>query len=432
MHRHISLPATPACSTRTVLAGMIGNVMEWYDFALFGFMAPILSPLFFPAHDRFAGLLATYGVFAIGFLMRPLGGIFFGHIGDRLGRKKALLWSVMLMALPTTLLGLLPTYAQVGLFAPLLLTLIRMLQGLSVGGEFVGSTTFLGEQAAANRRGYITSWPTASATFGNLLGSGMAVLIEWVVPPADLPIWGWRIPFLCSVFMGIFGLWLRRGMTESSQFMEVSAAGKVARVPLVVTLRENRKALAITVGLTFMGSIGFYLPWVWLPTWMSQMISHPLTLSQTMTINTISLFVLLILLPPFGALSDRVGRRPLIILGCLLLTLLTYPLFLLLSQGGQWSSLCAMLIFAVFSAMIVGASSPAYVELFPTETRFSGMALGYNGTLAVFGGTTPFVATWLVHATGHILAPAWFFLGAVVICGLTALCMQESAGRELD
>ncbi|HEY2828461.1 MAG TPA: MFS transporter, partial [Pirellulales bacterium] len=167
MHQHLSFPPAPTCSKRTVLAGMIGNVMEWYDFALFGFMAPILSPLFFPSQDRFAGLLATYGVFAIGFLMRPLGGIFFGHIGDRLGRKKALLWSILLMALPTTLLGLLPTYAQVGLLAPLLLTLIRMLQGLSVGGEYVGSTTFLGEQAPANRRGYFATWPTTSATFGN-------------------------------------------------------------------------------------------------------------------------------------------------------------------------------------------------------------------------------------------------------------------------
>jgi MHS family proline/betaine transporter-like MFS transporter len=432
MHQHIAFPADSACSKRTVMAGMIGNVMEWYDFALFGFMAPILSPLFFPASDRVASLLATYGVFAIGFLMRPLGGIFFGHIGDRLGRKKALLWSVLLMALPTTLLGLLPTYAQVGLLAPLLLTLIRMLQGLSVGGEFVGSTTFLGEKAPANRRGYFTTWSTTSATFGNLLGSAMAALVQWGVPPADVPVWGWRIPFLCSVLMGLFGLWLRNGMTESAEFKKISAAGKVARVPLLVTLRENRKALAITVGLTFMGSIGFYLPWVWLPTWMSQMIPHPLPLSKTMTINTLSLLVLLVLLQPFGALSDRVGRRPLMILGCLLLAILTYPLFLLLSQGNEWSSLCAMILMALLAAMIVGASSAAYVELFPTETRFSGIALGYNGTLAVFGGTTPFVATWLVHATGHVLAAAWYFLAAVVICGLTALYMQESAGQELD
>ncbi len=181
-----------------------------------------------------------------------------------------------------------------------------------------------------------------------------------------------------------------------------------------------------------MGSIGFYLPWVWLPTWMSQMIPQPLPFSQAMTINTLSLCVLLLLLQPFGALSDRVGRRPLIIFGCLLLAILTYPLFLLLSQGNELTSLGAVIVIAIFAAIIVGASSAAYVELFPTETRFSGIALGYNGTLAVFGGTTPFVATWLVHATGHILAPAWYFLAAVAICGLTALCMPESVGCELD
>jgi len=425
-------PTAPAAThyTRTVLAGMIGNVLEWYDFALFGFMAPILSPLFFPTEDRLAALLSTYGIFAIGFLMRPIGGIIFGHIGDRLGRKKALEWSVLLMALPTTALGLLPTYAQVGVAAPLLLTLIRMLQGLSVGGEFIGSISFLGEHAPARRRGFFGSWSGTSAALGNLLGSGAAALVESFVPTADLAVWGWRVPFFCSVLMGIVGLWLRRDCTESPQFSQAKAEGEVARLPLVVALRQDRPAIVITAGLTLMLSVGFYLPWVWLPTWMS-ILPHPLPLSKALTINTLAMGLLLALQPVFGALSDKLGRRPVIIAGCAALAVLIYPLFRLLSHGSELAYLQGTLVIALFAAMAAGAAPAAYVELFPTRTRYSGIALGYNCTQAILGGTTPFIATWLIDATGDILAPAFYFLAAAVVCGVAAFCMTERAGRDL-
>src|SRR5262245_57728000 len=192
--------------------------------------------------------------------MRPVGGVFFGHIGDRLGRKKALEWSVLLMALPTTLLGLLPTYAQAGLLAPLMLTLIRMVQGLSVGGEFIGSISFLGEHAPAQRRGFLGSWSTTSACLGNLLGSGTAALAGGVLSPEGLATWGWRVPFLCGILVGAVGFWLRRGVAESPQFRQAAAGGEVVRVPLLVALRRDRRAILTTAGLTLMLSVGYYLP----------------------------------------------------------------------------------------------------------------------------------------------------------------------------
>jgi MHS family proline/betaine transporter-like MFS transporter len=417
---------------RTVLAGMIGNVLEWYDFALFGFLAPILSPLFFPTEDRLASLLATYGVFALGFLMRPVGGVFFGHIGDRLGRKKALEWSVLLMALPTTLLGLLPTYAQAGLFAPLALTVIRMVQGLSVGGEFIGSISFLGEHAPVERRGFLGSWSSTSACLGNLLGSGVAAFAGSVMSPAALATWGWRVPFLCGILVGAVGVWIRRGVAESPQFKQAAAEGEVVRVPLLVALRRDRRAILITAGLTLMLSVGYYLPWVWLPTWMSRILPHPLPLSEALTVNTLAMGVLLALGPVFGAWSDRVGRRVVIIAGCAALTLLAYPLFLLLSTGTESADLQGLLVIALLAAMVCGAAPAAYVELFPTETRYSGIALGYNGTQALLGGTTPFIATWLIDITGHVRAPAFLFLAAAALCGIAAFCMPERSRQSLE
>jgi MHS family proline/betaine transporter-like MFS transporter len=423
--------AAPAHQARTVIAGVIGNVLEWYDFALFGFLAPIISPLFFPAESRIASLLATYGVFALGFLMRPVGGILFGHIGDRMGRKKALEWSVLLMALPTTMLGLLPTYAQIGLLAPLLLTLIRMLQGISVGGEFIGSISFLGEHAPAQSRGFLGSWSAASGTFGNLLGSGTAALVVTFVPSTDLAAWGWRVPFICGFAVGVVGLWLRLGIAESPQFKKAVAQGEVARVPLLLALRRDGRAILTTAGLTLMLSIGFYLPWIWLPTWMSRIIPHHLPLSEALTINTLAMGVMLVLCPIFGALSDRLGRRVVILVGCAGLTVLAYPLFLLLSTGTELADLQGQLAIALFAAMVGGVAPAAYVELFPTETRYSGIALGYNGTQALLGGTTPFIATWLIEVTGNLLAPAFYFLAAALLSGVAALCMPERARQPL-
>jgi MHS family proline/betaine transporter-like MFS transporter len=421
----------PAHKTQTVVAGVIGNVLEWYDFALFGFLTPVIAPLFFPSTDRLASLLDTFGVFALGFLMRPVGGILFGHIGDRFGRKVALQWSVLLMAIPTTILGLLPTHAQVGVLAPLLLTLLRMLQGISVGGEFIGSMSFLGEHATPARRGFIGSWCTFSGGLGNLMGSGMATLITGLIPEPHLSSWGWRVPFLGGLAVGLIGFWLRRGVTESPRFEEAVKAGQTARSPVFLALQQDRKGLLLTVGLALMLSVGFYLPWVWLSTYLSRINSPHLPLSTALEINTFAMAVMIVLIPVGGLLSDRFGRKRVMVLGCAALAVAVYPLFVLLSSGRPRADLEAQLVIAALAAMVQGPAPAAFVELFPTRTRYSGIALAYNGTLALLGGTTPLIATWLIDETGYARAPAFYLLAAVIGCGIAAWCMTDRTGQEL-
>ncbi len=416
---------------RTIIAGVIGNVLEWYDFALFGFLAPVLAPKFFPSESHIASLLATFGVFAIGFLMRPIGGVLFGHLGDRVGRKTALQWSVVLMAGPTTMMGLLPTYQQIGLAAPVILTLIRMAQGLSVGGEFIGSMSFLGEHAPAARRGFLGSWVTFSGALGNLIGSGVAALLTVLMPKEMLDTWGWRLPFLAGVAVGLVGLWLRLGIDETPTFKQTVQAGDRAAIPVLAALRENRIAMLLTAGLALALSIGFYLPWVWLSTWLSSINKPSLAPAESLTVNTLAMAVMSGLNPVAGALSDRLGRRPVMIAGAAGIALLAFPVFLLLSTGTVMAALQGQLILAVLASMVGGPAPAAFVELFPTHTRYSGIALAYNGTVALLGGTTPLVATSLISMTGYNLAPAFYLAGALALTALAAFWMTEQARRPL-
>src|SRR5262245_57924247 len=252
---------------RTVMAGAIGNALEWYDFGLFGYFAPVISSQFFPSDDPRAALLNTFGVFAAGFLMRPIGAVLFGHLGDRMGRKWALGLSVLLMAVPTALVGLLPTYQQIGLAAALLLLLARLLQGLSVGGEYVGSMSYLAESAPPGRRGFDSSWCNVSGGVGGLTGSALAAILTRVLTPEQVADWGWRLPFLLSIPGGLASWWLRQSIAESPCFTEVCTAGRVAHAPLRESLRSDRAAYLTIAGLSLMASIGWYLPWVSLATW---------------------------------------------------------------------------------------------------------------------------------------------------------------------
>lgn len=427
-----STAAVHTSLTRTVVAGAVGNVLEWYDFGLFGYFAPVIAHQFLPAEDPIASLLGTFGVFATGFLMRPLGGLLFGDIGDRVGRKLALELSVVLMAGSTALLGLLPTHAAVGLAAPVLLTLLRLLQGLSVGGEYVGSMSFLAEHAPPGRRAFVGSWSSFTVVLGTLLGSGTAALCTGLLSAEDLSRWGWRLPFVAGLAIGAVGLWLRMGVQESPCFVKIRDSGQLSRTPVAECVRDDRRAVGMTIALAALLAVGFYLPFVWLPTWLSHINEPALPEEQALAANTLALLANLALTPVAAVVSDRIGRRPLYLGAAIGYALLSYPLFLLMAGGTFAGALIGGLTFAVCLSLPSGCMAATMVELFPTRTRYTGVAIGYNVAQALLGGTAPLVATALIRWTGDDLAPAWYLTAAAIVTGVASLGIPACHGRLLD
>ena len=393
---------------KVLVAGIIGNVMEWYDFGLYGYFAPVIAKLFFPSEDHLASLIATFGVFAAGFVMRPIGALLFGHLGDTVGRTKALAASVILMAVPTFLCGLLPTYATIGETAPVLLTLLRLMQGLSVGGEFTGSIAFMVEHAPPNHRGLVGSWTVCGAALGTLLGSAIGALTTWDLPASDLYSWGWRIPFLIGLGVGVLGLYLRKGIGEPEEFRILQESGKVARSPIRDVLTHRRTELMTAIGLSWLNGVAFYTLFVYMTTYVVSILKLPLGVA--LMINTVSMGVMAVLAPAMAALSDRIGRVPTLLSGALGLALLSYPLFKLIGHDTIGFILAGQLVFAVLLSVYSGPMPAALVELFPARERYTGLSIGYNLSLALFGGTAPLVATFLIRETGNIMAPSFYVI----------------------
>lgn len=416
--------------SKLIVPGIIGNILEWYDFSLYGYFAPIIAKLFFPATNKVAALLATFGIFALGFLMRPLGAAIFGYYGDRLGRKKTLAIAVILMAIPTTLIGLLPTHAQIGILAGILLTVCRLLQGLAVGGEFTGSIVYITEHAPAHRRGMYGSWAMFSAFAGMLLGSGVGALLGAFLSPEDLASWGWRIPFISGLVLGIVGLYLRLRMPETPNFLALQQKNLILENPLKTAFKQAFTPMFIAVGLVFLPAMGFYLLFVYLSSYMTTFLNLPL--HTALMINTISLGVIILVIPFIGLLSDFIGRKPVLLLGALGYILFSYPLFLLLQVGSFSAVLFAQSCFAVLVCLAYAAIPATLIELITTNIRYTAMSLPYNIANAVFGGTAPLVATYLIAKTKNPLAPSFYLIFAGIVMLLFVLLLRESHRKVLD
>jgi MHS family proline/betaine transporter-like MFS transporter len=353
-------------------------------------------------------LISAFGVFAVGFLARPIGATLFGYWGDTLGRRNALASSILLMAIPTCLVGLLPSYETVGVFAPIALTLCRFLQGLSVGGEFTGSATFLVEHAAASKRGYVGSWAGFSAQIGALLGSGVGALITSNLADEALHQWGWRIPFIMGGFIAVIGWYVRTGVPESPAFERVRLAGELASSPVLDVFTTQRLAVAKVVGLMWMHGVAFYLLYVYLTTYLATVTNVPL--ATVLVLNTGCMTLLALLIPLMGAWSDRIGQVPLLMAGAAGIGLLSYPCFLWLTSNDLPQIIAAQILLTVLVACYMGPFFAAVASLFPTAHRYTGLSVGYNIGAALFGGSAPLIATVLIEWSGNILAPAFYLI----------------------
>jgi MHS family proline/betaine transporter-like MFS transporter len=407
---------------RVVAAGIVGNVMEWYDFSVYGFFARTIGNLYFPSDDPLTSLLAAFGVFAIGFLMRPLGAVLFGHIGDRVGRGPALLWSVIAMAVPTFAIGLLPTYAQIGVVASVLMLLCRIVQGLAVGGEFTSSAVFLAETAHPQRRGAASAWAPFGAVAGILLGSAVGATIMNVMPLEEVVAWGWRLPFLFGVVVGGVGFILRRRMP-----FDKPAATK--GVPLLQALRVHPMQLLQVVGMSLVFAQGFYLIFVYIITWLK--LFADVGASVALEINSFNMAVMLVMILGMSRLSDRIGRKPILVGAAIGLFLFSWPLMALMQTGRIPFVILGQFGFALMIGSYGAVNPIAICEIFPRHVRCSVVSTAYNITLGVAGGTAPAVATWLIGVTGHPMFPAFYIMAGAVISVVAALSVREHSRQAI-
>ena len=412
---------TRAAERRTVLAGLAGNVVEWYDFGVYGFFAATIGAQFFPSEDPSVSLIASFGVFAVGFIARPLGGLLFGHIGDRLGRRAAVVGSVMLMIVPTLLMALLPTYRQIGLLAPALLIVLRLAQGLAVGGEYTTSMVLLVEEAQTRRRGFVGSFAPFGALGGLLLGSAVGAMLTGFLPETATASWGWRLAFFTGLLIGFVVYLIRRRLPPDSAIVQTEEARKS---PLLEAFRTQWRTIFKVVGFTLGNGVGFYLCFVYVSTWLKE--QQHLSAPTALTLNSIALFFMLMMTPLTGALSDRIGRKPVLITGATGLALFSWPLFWLMSSPHLGAILAGQCIFALFMSCY-GASPAFLVEAFPKHVRCSGLSIGYNLSLSVFGGTVPMVAVALIKLTGNPLSPAFYLsFAAIVSLSMALLICADS------
>ena len=362
--------------------------------------------------------------------MRPIGAIMFGRIGDIKGRKKALVLSVILMAISTVGMGLIPTHATIGMAAPILLTFMRLLQGLSVGGGLTTSISFIVEKAPPGRRGYYGAWTTFSAVLGILIGSAVGAAIESIFTADQITDWVWRLPFLLGFFLGLYALILRESVSESEEFQKLKESGQTIASPLKVAFKSHGKTMIKMFGTLWIFSVGFYMPFIYLPTYLSSEDKIPMAIA--LDINSLAMVLLLVLTIVFGILSDRIGRKKVLILGSVGFIVSAIPVYYLFATQNDLWVFAGMAVFALFSAAGQGAI-PAFIsEHFPGNIRVSAMSFAYNVAVAVFGGTTPLLCAWLIGATGSIMAPAWYLGFAALVSTLSVLTLKETYKAALE
>ena len=419
---------------RAASASFMGNFVEWFDYAAYGYLATVIALTFFPQTDKATGLLATFAVFALSFFVRPLGGLVWGHFGDKYGRRSALSWSILIMSISTFCIGILPTYNHIGLWAPALLLLIRLFQGFSASGEYAGASAFLAEYAPEGKRGLYTSIVPASTAAGLLFGAVFVAGLHSWMSVEDLHSWGWRLPFLLAAPFGLVGRYIRMSLQDTPKFLEMEkrleAKECATHAPVRELLTLHRRSVITGIGVTCLNAVAFYLLLSYMPTYLSTEMG--MSESDSFMASTVSLATYIGLIFLMGKLSDLFGRKTMLLTASVLFLALTWPLFGMLNNQPLVVILMIQIAFGAILAMNDGTLPCFLAEIFPTRVRFSGFAFSFNIANAVFGGTAPFIATWLIQLTGNKMAPAWYLLAAAAVALIAMLASRETAHKALQ
>ena len=437
MNDYYSDPERSRALRRAATASFIGNFIEWFDYASYGYLATVIGLAFFPEADKSVQLMSTFAVFAMSFILRPVGAVVWGAWGDRWGRRWALSWSILIMSGSTFFIGLLPTYSVIGIAGAIGLLLLRMIQGFSASGEYAGAGTFLAEYAPPSRRGIYTSLVPASTACGLLAGSLMVTGAFWLLTDEAMNAWGWRVPFLLAGPLGLIGRYIRVHLEDSPAYQEMRAEmpqeekSESWSEPLRLLLREHLHDTLITFGVSCLNAVAFYMLLSYMPTYVHEELGFSqdtatLATSAMLVVYIISIFIM-------GHLSDSFGRRRMLIAACVAFIVLTIPLFVVMTKatGMLLVVILCQVVFAIILTANDGTLATFLAESFPTNVRYSGFALSFNGANALLGGTTPFIVTWLIKVTGSPLAPA-VYLTVVALIAMVAIFQSRTIhGSEL-
>ncbi len=417
-----------ASGSGTVLGGVIGNIIEWYDWTIYGLLSTVFARQFFPSSDATVALLLTLATFALGFIMRPIGSVVLSPLADRYGRRRMLSLTILLMGIGSLVVAATPSYGAIGIAAPLLLLFARLLQGFSAGGEFQGAAAFLVEHASPTRRGLTGSFHIASIGLSILIATAVSALVTRFISQPALGDWGWRIPFLLGAALSLYGLYIRSGLPETPLFVAAAQRRSLESRPIMRALKDHPWESFVVFAMQ-MGTVQFYIWTVFLPTYAH--LAGGLPLDQAFIGGVISLAVFCVATPAAGALSDRIGRRPVLIAYAIGFFVLAWPLLYLLQNGDFLTFLFVDIVGCLLLAMVDGVMSATFCELFPTQVRASGIGLPYAICAAIFSGTAPLIAAWLLtHKMPGLIAVYIMVISA--IGGITFLKMRETRGMTLD
>jgi MHS family proline/betaine transporter-like MFS transporter len=412
---------------KVIISCMVGNALEWYDFALYGFFVGLISRHFFPSKDPITSMLATYGAFAVAFILRPVGALVIGAIGDKIGRKPALILSLYFMALPTALIGLLPTYAMIGILAPILLTLLRFFQGFSMGGEFTGSMIFIAEHTQDKHRGLLCSFAPCSTFIGVFLGSSIASVTALILAPEALDLWGWRLPFLLSLLGAWLGIYMRRQLSETETFERMKkTVDKTEELPIKRLFTRYWRSILLTLMIDSGVAVSAFFLMSFITAYLIQF--HGMPPRTAMLINTGNMVLCAVLILFFGWLSDKIQKQWVMTAGCLGFVVSAYPLFQAFGQG-LVPSILAQTCLVVFFAAIFGPLPTLLMSLFPPSVRYSGMSFAHNLSMTLFGGTAPFLATYFIQHTGNLAIPG-FYLALTGLLSAIGILMTLRRGAN--